>query len=343
MNQNSIQQWSSYLEDIGIYPDLREQYIEYVKKCVRFGVPPIFERTHLSMLTGRHLGDLMSMIFATEKFYREFKLRKRSGGYRRILAPYPSLLEVQQWIKDNILSKYELQNCVTGFRDGYSIVDNARMHCGRDILIKIDIRDFFPSINFNQIMGVFHKAGYANNVCFYLSRLTTLDNQLPQGAATSPSLSNIVCRNMDKRFLLLSKNHRLRYTRYADDISISGKHISDGMIRLFFEIVESEGFRINTDKFRILNANDKKIVTGLDISSGRPRVTREFRRDLQRDIYFVWSQGLAAHIARRRIFFPNYVDHLTGRVNFWRSVEPESAQLKKVINRLKIIRSQYMI
>lgn len=340
MNKSITNRWSTYFEDIGILPEISAQYIKYVKECADRGIPPIFEQVHLAKLTGRHTGDLMAMIYGTERFYREFKLRKRSGGYRRILAPYPSLLEVQQWINENILSKLHLPNCVTGFRSGYSIIDNARMHCDRDILLKIDIKDFFPSITFRRVMNVFSEIGYPNNICFYLSRLVTLDNQLPQGSAASPTISNIICKEMDYRFINLCKSYRLRYTRYADDISISGKEIPDGIIRLFIEIIESENFTINKDKFRILNKNDRKIVTGLDISSGNPRVTKKFRRDLQKDVYFVWSAGLPSHVARRKIFFPNYMDHLIGRANFWKCVEPNSPQLQKILYRLKIIQDK---
>ena len=155
----------------------------------------------------------------------------------------------------------------------------------------------------------------------------------------SPVLSNIICNDMDNRIVKLCKAYRLRYTRYADDIAISGKEISDGIKRLFFEIIESEGFTVNEKKVRFLENGDRKIVTGLDISHGSPRVTKKFRRDIQRDVYFVWSSGLSSHVARRRIFAPNYIDHLEGRVNFWASIEPSNRQMLRTLERVQKIRT----
>lgn len=341
MNHSLLKHWENYFRDIGVREDLSEAYMPFIRSCLERDIPPIFESEHLALLLGRDIVTLMSMVEGTEHFYRSFKIRKRSGGSRSILAPYPSLLEVQRWINEHILSAVPLPNCVTGFRPNYSILDNARMHCGRAELVKIDLENFFPSISFRRVMYVFVGLGYPQNVAYILSKLCTLNDELPQGAATSPTLSNIIAGPMDVRFYRLCKKNRLRYTRYADDIAISGKSIPKGIRRLFFEIIDSEGFKVNDKKVRYLEEGEKKVVTGLDITSGKPRVTRTFRRDLKRDVYFVWSAGLSAHVSRRKIFSPNYIDHLEGRLQFWASVEPEDVQMKKTQERVKHLRSVY--
>lgn len=341
MNFSTINAWERYFREIGIRKDLSEAYMPFVRSCIEHRIPPIFENEHLALLLGRDVGTLMSMVEGTESFYRTFRIRKRSGGTREIRAPYPSLLEVQRWINEHILKTVKLPNCVTGFREKYSILDNARMHCGRDELVKIDLENFFPSINFRRIMFVFTNLGYPQNVAYTLSKLCSLDDQLPQGAATSPTLSNIICGSMDRHFYKICRKHRLRYTRYADDIAVSGKVVPQGIRRLLFEIIDSEGFKINESKVRFLKAGDRKIVTGLDITSGKPRVTRKFRRELKKDVYFVWSAGLSTHVARRKIFAPNYIDHLEGRVQFWASVEPDNVQMKKTLERVEHLRSVY--
>ncbi|MEP6018226.1 MAG: reverse transcriptase family protein [Paracoccaceae bacterium] len=339
MNTSDSAKWRSYFRDIGLREDLIESYLPFIESCLSQKIPPIFEQNHLSLLVGKDTDDLMAMTFGTDHYYREFRLQKRSGGFRKIRAPYPSLLEVQRWVNDFILKSKRLPNCVTGFREGYSILDNAKMHCNRDELLKLDIKDFFPSIGFSRVMKVFLEFGYPPNVAFILSKLCTLNDELPQGAATSPMLSNIICEDMDRRIVKLCKSYRLRYTRYADDVAISGKKIPEGIRRLFFEIIESEGFSVNAKKVRFLERSDRKIVTGLDITTGSPRVTKRFRRDIQRDVYFVWSAGLSSHVARRRIFAPNYVDHLEGRVQFWASIEPENRQMLRTLERVQRIRA----
>lgn len=277
------------------------------------------------------------MIFGTDCFYRNFKLRKRSGGFRTISAPFPSLLDVQRWINFQILSKIKVSICATGFRPKKSIATNAKLHCGRDELIKIDIKEFFPSIGIRRIIHIFRELGYPENVSFALARLCCLNDQLPQGSAASPALANIVCRKLDLRLYRLARKNKLRYTRYADDIVISGQSINKSTIRLVFEIIEEEGFEINSEKIRFLGMSDKKIVTGLDITSGTPRVTRRFRRELKKDIYFVWTSGLATHLSRRRIFSPNYLAHLAGRLRFWATIEPDCKQMLMCKKRLEDI------
>lgn len=329
--------WETYFREIGLKEDLIALYMPYVKSCAAAKIPPIFEQDHLAQLLGLELPVMLRMVFGTESFYRAFTIPKRSGGKRSIVSPYPSLLEAQRWILEHILGKVKMSACVTGFRTEKSIVDNARIHCGRSELLKIDLKDFFPSIGFSRVMNVFTSRGYPREIAFLLSRLCTLDDALPQGAASSPMLSNIICRRMDARFYKVCKVNRLKYTRYADDITISGKEIPKGIARMFFEIIEDEEFTVNQKKIRFVKEGEKKIVTGLDITSGFPRVPRKFRRDLRRDIYYVWSSGLAAHVSRRKIFHPQYVSHLEGRVNFWRQVEPECPQLAVVQHRLKDI------
>lgn len=326
--------WIVYFKDIGLPDRLIRIYNKHIENCYKLRIPPVFEEKHLSLLLGRDLNVLHSYVFSTKKFYRNFELKKRSGGYRLIKSPYPSLLECQKWINNNILKSVPLQNCVTGYRSGLSILDNARLHCGRDEMLKIDISDFFPSIEFRRIMSVFTELGYSQKVSFILARLCSLDGVLPQGAATSPSISNIICKKMDRQFYETCRRLGLRYTRYSDDITISGREIKKGNIRYFFEIIEKFGFKVNQKKVRILRSNDKKIVTGLDITTGKPRVCREYRRSISKDIYFVWSVGLSAHVARKRIFEPRYLEQLIGRINFWKLVEPDNPQMLKSYERI---------
>lgn len=330
--------WRAYYEDIGLNPSFAIAYSDYVARCIASDIPPIFEFEHLSLLLGLETADLYAMVYGTKKFYRNFRIKKRSGGSRQISAPYPSLLRVQRWIKENILDKFDLSVCATGYNRKGGIFENAKIHCGRDILVKIDLKDFFPSIDFDRIVHLFVGFGYPRNVSFFLARLCTLDAVLPQGAATSPQISNLICKRMDDYFFSYCRKKRLRYSRYSDDICISGKSISNSDLRQAFEIIEGYGFTVNTDKFRVCGRGAKKVVTGIDITHGTLRVPRPFRRQLSQDIYFVWTAGLPMHLARERIFNPNYLDALQGRLNFWKMVEPTNAQMLKCEERLMQVR-----
>lgn len=338
MSKSSVEKWEAYFSDLGINQDYIREYIDYAGPMLRAGVPPIFEDVHLSLLIGRDLGTLYAMVFGTGKFYRSFTIRKRRGGKRLIQSPYPSMLECQKWISEHILQKIQVSRCATGFRRNQSILRNASLHCKRDVLLKLDIKDFFPSISVNRVIDIFNSFGFPPNISFLLGRLCTLNGRLPQGAATSPIVSNIICKQMGDRLYSLCLSKNLRYTRYADDIAISGVQIEVGTNYLIREIINAEGFLINEEKTRICGPRDKKIVTGLDITAGKPRLTRSYRRELQRDVYFVWSAGLASHLSKRKIFNPNYMEHLQGKIAFWESIEPESAQMKKCKDRVSKIR-----
>lgn len=159
----SEQHWRSYYDDIGLNPLFAELYNKFVSECIAQDIPPIFELEHLSQLVGVGIDELVSMIFGTESFYREFRIRKRSGGSRKISAPYPSLLRVQRWIKENILEKFELSICATGYHRRGGIVENAQRHCGRGTLLKLDIVNFFPSIEFDRVVHLYVGMGYPRN------------------------------------------------------------------------------------------------------------------------------------------------------------------------------------
>jgi len=333
-----IYEWKNYFDDIGLPKEISDEYLIFIRNFLISDLPPIFEVNHLSLLTGRDPEVLYSYSYSAESFYRTFKIKKRSGGHRQISTPLPSLLEVQKWILKEILEKISVSKCAMGFVKKKSILDNARLHCGRKELIKIDIVDFFPSISISRIIKIFQNLGYPNNVSLILAKLCCLDDCLPQGAATSPYLSNLVCRRLDSRFYRFCKENNLRYTRYADDISVSGEHIDKNTTALLLNMIEDEGFEINRNKFIHLREGDRKVITGIDITNGIPRIPRSYRRSLMQDVYFVWSAGLATHLAREKIFNPNYLDRLFGQIQFWRLVEPENLQMKKTLERLKQVR-----
>lgn len=314
--------------------------MSFLRSFENSGFPPIFESSHLSELVGVEERYLHSMVFATGAFYRTFKIKKRSGGHREISTPFPSLRQAQQWIKSEILDRIKIHKTATGFTRKRDIIYNAKIHCGRDDLLKIDIKDFFPNIELERVIAIFMRIGYPHNVSFMLARLCTLDDKLPQGAITSPAISNIIMKPFDAAMYTYSKNRSLRYTRYADDIAVSGNEVSSQDANFFLTAIKNFGFAVNEKKYILLHKGEKKIVTGLDVTGTRVRATREFRRDLARDIFFVWSAGLETHVARRKIFHPYYIEHLSGRMDFLRRVEPENRQLKTMIERMRSIRSR---
>src|SRR5204863_102450 len=159
---------------------------------------------------------------------------------RYISAPKPALAQAQRWLFVNILSRLEVEAPAHGFVPCCSIVTNAAPHTGRKIVINLDLKDFFPSITFRRVKGLFEKLGYSEHVATVLALLSTepprvateLDGKvyhvalgqrvLLQGACTSPAITNALCRRLDRRLSGLAKRHGFAYTRYADDLTFSG-------------------------------------------------------------------------------------------------------------------------
>lgn len=269
--------------------------------------------------------------------YKQFRLGKRSGGYRTISAPSTRLLQIQKTIYRQILSKADIHPAAKGFRHGLSIVDNAKPHLGEESLLKVDIMDFFGSIHQYTVSKTFEKLGYSAEVSQKLANICCLRMRLPQGAPTSPALSNIITYEMDVKLTALAEKHGLTYTRYADDLTFSGNIESPNTIlNNIRKIVKQEGFALKIKKTRFLRRNRRKIVTGISISSGEKlTIPKAKKRELRKNIHFILTRGLAAHQKHIQSTDPAYLKRTLGYLNFWLSVEPGNQYVIKSIEALK--------
>lgn len=243
---------------------------------------------------------------ATTTHYTPFTLQKRDGSPRTIWAPMPKLKAAQRWILANIVERLPVHGAVHGFLAGRSIVSNARPHCGADLVVNLDLKDFFPTVTWRRVRGVFRKGGYREQVSTLLALLCTeaprevVEHEgttyyialgprvLPQGAPTSPALTNTLCFRMDRRLSGLAQKLGYRYTRYADDLTFSlesddGEQSRVGTLCSGVRcIVADEGFVLHEDKTRLKRRGRRQQVTGIIVNGdGGPRVPREIKRRLR--------------------------------------------------------------
>lgn len=237
----------------------------------------------------------------TVDHYTRFEIPKKSGGRRLISSPKPKLRVAQSWIAKNILDLLAPSRYATAFRPGTSIVDNASTHLNAAIVVKLDLKDFFPSIGFTRVRGYFEYIGFNPGIATILALITTdaprvkltLDGAtnyiavgergLPQGACTSPALANLIATPLDGRLAGLcgALESKWAYTRYADDLTFScrDKNADVGrLLKALDKIVGDEGFRINADKTAVMRAPGRQVVTGLLVGDE----IRLSRRDLRR-------------------------------------------------------------
>jgi RNA-directed DNA polymerase len=339
MSQPDLSAWRSYFDDHAIDPRVADIYIEYVRQLLQKKVPVIFEFEHLASLLGRKTAYLASVINSPQSHYRSFSIRKRQGGTRQIDAPFPALLQCQQWINKNILHKVRLSDHCNGFVKNRSILTNALPHLNTGYLLKMDLLNFFPSISINRVISVYMRLGYPRNVSVYLAKISCLRDSLPQGAATSPALSNIIASPMDVKLAQLAQSHKLQYTRYADDMTFSGSYISPSFASIVSTIIWSEGFHVNIGKTRLHRSGGAKVVTGISVGGVNPRLPKHLRRKIRQETYYVVKHGYFSHMSKLKVRSACYLDSLLGKVRFWLTIEPENNFAREMETKLMQILS----
>lgn len=234
----------------------------------------------------RRLGLPATDLQLTPVQYDEFSISKRSGGSRTILAPRPKLKQLQRRLLRRLLGRLRAHPAATGFERGHSIVTNARAHVGAAAVLRMDIRDFFPSTASHRLREYFTAIGWGSEAVYLLLKWTTVDGGLPQGAPTSPRLSNLVNYEMDARLSGLAAGFGAIYTRYADDITFSFRtpdsrpRVGDA-IWLTKSILAEYGYRPHIKrKLSIRRRHESQRVTGLVVND-RVNLPRETRRRLR--------------------------------------------------------------
>jgi len=282
------------------------------------GLPVLHRETDLAEAIEVSAGELRFLAFhrraSQTTHYRRFGIPKKTGGIRKISAPMPRLKRAQEWVLNAMLEKIELHRAAHGFRRGRSIVTNAQPHVGSDVVINVDMKDFFPTITQSRIRGVFRSFGYSGQLATILSLLCSepetdevkldgrtffvarTDRRLPQGAPSSPMLTNIICRGLDGRLQRIAEKLGFVYTRYADDITLSGSGEAvrkvGTVLRQIEFAVESEGFQLHPDKTRILRRSSRQEVTGLVVNE-RVSVKRDLLRQFRATLFQIERDGPA--------------------------------------------------
>lgn len=313
--------------------DTYDRIIEYRRRLEENNVPVIYNLRHLRKILGIQKKE-QDVFFGKEKnsLYKTFSIPKKSGGVRQIEAPCKRLKEMQRWIKDEIVDKFVVSEYATGFRRSMSIVDNARKHVGKELVINMDIQDFFPSVTYAEILLMFMYVGYRKDVAHLLTKLcTNAENVLPQGSPASPSISNHVLLKLDKRLGRLAESVGANYSRYADDITFSGKRGISTIIPLVEQIIEEEGFQVNQNKTRLQYNNQRQEVTGLIVNK-KIAVSATIEAEIRNAIYFIKKYGVDDHMKHIGCNKSFYMEHLYGIAYFVNMVDDDKG--KKYLRQL---------
>lgn len=240
------------------------------------------ERLSLTRMT------LYNLTFNNRYFYTKKEILKSDGTNRVLYVPNLSLKVVQRWILKEILEKIKVSSHAMAFVPNYNGLKlNAECHRRNVFLLQMDIKDFFDSVKEKQVFKLFCNLGYSSDVSAVLANLCTYKNVLPQGAVTSPYISNLISYHLDMRLNGLCCKRDIIYTRYADDLIFSSNNKSKliGIEKAIKYIVNSEGFFINENKTRYSSNYVKKTTLGITINNEKIHVDKNFKKKIRSMIF----------------------------------------------------------
>ena len=253
-------------------------------------------------------GHLSYILYRTkvESYYHEFEIPKKVGGTRLICAPIGELKNIQRRLAKRLTDYYcnkifkdgKRPNISHGFENKRSIITNAHVHRNKKYILNIDLENFFESINFGRVRGYFEKDRnfqIKRQAATVIAQLVCYKGALPQGAPTSPIITNLICRILDLRLLKLAKKFKMDYTRYADDLTFStnNKNLIDEFEAFFVDLnaeIEKAGFKINIKKTRLVYKDSQQKVTGLIVNK-KINVDRNYVRDTRAMAHSLYTKG----------------------------------------------------
>jgi len=287
--------------------------------------------------------------------YIHFKMAKKTGGFREISAPKPQLKRLQYWILENILNRVAVSDEAHGFVTNRSIVTNATPHIGKAVIINCDLENFFPTLSYPRVKGLFKSLGYSAEVATVLAILTTeaetkevvLDGEklylytgnryLPQGSPASPMITNLICRKLDKRMKSVAHMFGFTYTRYADDMTFSSSEYTyiHNMMNYIETVTYEEGFVLHPKKTKIIRKGSRQEVTGIVVNE-KLSINRKELKNFRALLYQIEQSGVEGKSWHGKS--ENLMASIWGYANFIKMVDAKKgakymAQVKAILER----------
>ena len=263
------------------------------------------------------------------KHYHKVKLPKKSGGYRNLSVPDAVLKSVQKRITEVLLIHMPVSRYAKAYRYGSSTLRNAKHHVGRQVVLKLDILHFFDSIRYSTVKNkVFPEVIYAEPLRILLTMLCYYKDALPQGASSSPAITNILLYEFDEQIGQWCRERGIAYTRYCDDMTFSGDFEPAELIRFIRPELKKLGFLLNEQKTRIQRPGQRQKVTGIVVNE-KMSIPADYRRKLRQELYYCRKFGIQEHLKKIGLEIPVDVHRLQllGKVNYVLQLHPEDRDI----------------
>lgn len=288
-----------------------DEYRE-IKRLFDLKLPPITSVEVLSVMSGYNAGFLWSLINRPEKYYRKFQIPK-GRSVRYLEGPQVSLKLIQKWLSIHFERRWTPPDTVFGFVKGRSHIDAAKIHIGAEWVASVDIEDFFPSTPVSCISDAIRLLGYSNEQSILIiSRLCSYNHRLPQGAPSSPVISNIVLQEIDSRLIELADRHNVNVSRYADDVVFSGTgEAPEGILDQITACFDETPWRISSRKKELIMLPRRLKVHGLLVHGQNVRLTKGYRNRIR----------AYKHLMSKDAVHEKDVQRIAGHLNFAKQVE----------------------
>ena len=264
----------------------------------------------------KYIKTIYSISNDIEKNYKIYKIKKRNGKYRTIYEPNLILKQIQKQILNNILNNKSISKYAKAYHKGIQLKDNAIPHINKEMILKLDIKDFFENISFLDIYNsCFPIEYFPKSVGMILTYLCTYDNHLTQGSPTSAYISNLVMKEFDEELGNWCNLRNISYTRYSDDMTFSGAFNPSELITKVRKMLYKLGLELNNDKIHIVYKSSSQNVTGIVVNE-KMQVNVKYRNKIRQEIYYIKKFGLSSHLKKCDINIDSkrYLNILYGRV-----------------------------
>ena len=290
----------------------------------------------------RDLGISAKTLYAVSnnisKHYHKVKLPKKGGGYRNLSVPDEVLKSIQRRIVDVLLIHMPVSRYAKAYRFGSSTLRNAKHHVGKQVVLKLDILHFFDSIRYSTVKDkVFPAEIYAEPLRILLTMLCYHKDSLPQGAPSSPAITNIILYEFDELIGQWCRERNIAYTRYCDDMTFSGDFDPTEVIRFVRLELKKLGFLLNEQKSKIQHPGQQQTVTGIVVNE-KLSIPTDYRRKLRQEVYYCRKLGIQEHLQKIGLEIPEetYRMQLLGKVNYVLQVHPDDCDLQEARRWLRL-------
>ena len=276
------------------------------------------------------------------KHYHKAKLPKKSGGYRNLSVPDEILKSIQKQIAEVLLIHMPVSGYAKAYRFGSSTLRNAKHHVSKQVVLQLDILHFFDSIRYSTVKDkVFPEEIYAEPLRILLTMLCYHKDSLPQGAPSSPAITNIILYELDELIGQWCRERRIAYTRYCDDMTFSGDFNPAEVIHFVRLELKKMGFLLNEQKTRIQRPGQQQIVTGIVVNE-KLSITIDYRRRLRQELYYCRKFGIQEHLQKIGMELPEetYRMQLLGKVNYVLQVHPDDRDMLEARKWLKTYKTK---